>query len=85
MPQEELSELEQRMLELEKRHFKHAGAKDQVIREEFELSPTLYYQRLNVLIDTDAALAHDPMLIKRLRRLRTTRRRISPQAASKDV
>ena len=34
-----------------------------------------YYQLLNALIDTEAALAHDPMLVKRLRRLRSTRHR----------
>nr|MBA2477365.1 DUF3263 domain-containing protein [Sporichthyaceae bacterium] len=36
---------------------------------------TRYYQVLNALIDRPEALAYDPMLIKRLRRLRATRQR----------
>lgn len=70
-----LGEREQEMLALERQGWKYAGAKEQAIREKFGLSATHYYQILNALIDTDAALAHDPMLIKRLRRLRTTRQK----------
>ncbi|PYI39355.1 DUF3263 domain-containing protein [Arthrobacter psychrolactophilus] len=61
------------MLELERQWWKYAGAKEQAIRDTFNLSATHYYQVLNALIDTDAAMAHDPMLVKRLRRLRTSR------------
>jgi hypothetical protein len=39
------------------------------------MSSTRYYQVLNALIDNPAALAHDPMLVKRLRRLRASRQR----------
>jgi len=39
------------------------------------MSATRYYQVLNELIDTPGALAADPMLVKRLRRLRATRQR----------
>lgn len=70
-----LGEREQRILELERQWWKYSGAKEQAIREIFDLSATHYYQILNALIDTEAALAHDPMLVKRLRRLRTTRQR----------
>ena len=45
------------------------------VRELFDMSPTRYYQVLNALIDEPAALAHDPMLVKRLRRLRQSRQR----------
>ena len=55
--------------------WKYAGAKEQAVRELFEMSATRYYQVLNALIDSPAALAYDPMLIKRLRRMRTTRQR----------
>lgn len=68
-----LSERDEAMLALERQWWKYAGAKEQAIREMFDLSATHYYQILNALIDTDAAMAHDPMLVKRLRRLRTTR------------
>ncbi|MDQ0754118.1 DUF3263 domain-containing protein [Arthrobacter sp. B3I4] len=70
-----LSSREQQMLALERQWWKYAGAKEQAIRELFDLSATHYYQILNALIDTEAALAHDPMLVKRLRRLRTSRQR----------
>ena len=70
-----LGEREQQMLALERQWWKYAGAKEQAIRELFDLSATHYYQLLNALIDTEDALAHDPMLVKRLRRLRTSRQR----------
>ncbi len=68
-----LSERDEQMLDLERQWWKYAGAKEQAIRDTFDLSATHYYQVLNALIDTEAALAHDPMLVKRLRRLRESR------------
>ncbi|MHA7275412.1 DUF3263 domain-containing protein [Arthrobacter sp. HLT1-21] len=70
-----LGDREQQMLALERQWWKYSGAKEQAIRELFDLSATHYYQILNATIDTEAALAHDPMLVKRLRRLRTSRQR----------
>ena len=70
-----LSERDQQMLALERQWWKYAGAKEQAIRDLFDLSATHYYQLLNSLIDSEDALAHDPMLVKRLRRLRTSRHR----------
>ncbi|WP_136586623.1 DUF3263 domain-containing protein [Microbacterium hydrothermale] len=49
---------------------RHAGAKEEAIRAEFGLTPARYYQLLGRLIDTPEALAHDPMLVRRLRRRR---------------
>ena len=63
------------ILAFERQWWKYAGAKEQAVRELFDLSPTRYYQLLNALIDTPAALAHDPMLVKRLRRMRSSRQR----------
>lgn len=71
----ELSERDQQVLAFERQWWKYAGAKEQAIRELFDMSATRYYQVLNSLIDSPAALAHDPMLIKRLRRMRSTRQR----------
>ncbi|MDQ0278945.1 hypothetical protein QO003_003248 [Arthrobacter silviterrae] len=70
-----LTERDTQMLALERQWWKYAGAKEQAIRDLFDLSATHYYQILNALIDTEAALAHDPMLVKRLRRLRTSRQK----------
>jgi hypothetical protein len=70
-----LSDRDQQVLAFERRWWKYAGAKEQAIRELFGMSANRYYQVLNALIDSPAALAHDPMLIKRLRRMRTSRQR----------
>jgi hypothetical protein len=71
----ELAERDQRILHFERQWWKYAGAKEQTIRDEFGMSATRYYQVLNALIDRSEALAYDPMLIKRLRRMRATRQR----------
>lgn len=49
---------------------RHGGAKEEAIRAEFDLSPARYYQLLGRLLDDPAALASDPMLVRRLRRRR---------------
>jgi hypothetical protein len=70
-----LSDRDQRILEFERQWWKYAGAKEQAIRDLFDMSGTRYYQLLNGLIDTPEALAFDPMLVKRLRRMRAARQR----------
>jgi hypothetical protein len=72
---EGLSPRDAEILAFERQWWKYAGAKEQAVRELFDLSPTRYYQLLNALIDSPAALAHDPMLVKRLRRMRSSRQR----------
>ena len=66
---------DQEILEFERHWWKYAGAKEQAIRELFDMSATRYYQVLNALIDRPEALESDPMLVKRLRRLRSARQR----------
>ena len=70
-----LSERDAQILEFERQWWKYSGSKEQAIRELFGLTATRYYQVLNVLIDTPEALAADPMLVKRLRRMRSSRQR----------
>ena len=70
-----LSQRDREILEFERHWWKYAGAKEQAVREKFDMSSTRYYQVLNALIDRPEALVHDPMLVKRLRRLRATRQR----------
>jgi hypothetical protein len=72
---DELSERDQQILTFERLWWKYAGAKEQAVRDQFEMSATRYYQVLNALIDTQEALEADPMLVKRLRRLRSSRQR----------
>jgi hypothetical protein len=68
-----LSERDLAILAFERQWWRHAGAKEQAIREEFALSAARYYQLLGALIERPAALTHDPMLVKRLLRLRDAR------------
>jgi hypothetical protein len=70
-----LSEREHDVLAFERQWWKHAGAKEAAIKDLFGMSATRYYQVLNTLIDKPEALVADPMLVKRLRRLRSTRQR----------
>jgi hypothetical protein len=70
-----LSRRDREILAFERQWWKYAGAKEQAVRELFDMSATRYYQVLNGLIDTPEALAADPMLVKRLRRLRASRQR----------
>jgi hypothetical protein len=74
-PLGDLSDRDREILAFERQWWKYAGAKEQAIRELFEMNATRYYQVLNALIDNPAALQADPMLIKRLNRLRATRQR----------
>ena len=64
---------ERAVLDFEARRFKNPGRKDQAIREEFEISPTQYFQIVNALLDDPDALAYAPTLVARLRRLRDAR------------
>jgi Protein of unknown function (DUF3263) len=71
----ELSERDREILAFERHWWKYAGAKEQAVRDLFGMSATRYYQVLNALLDRPEALAADPMLVKRLRRLRAARAR----------
>ncbi|MEU2255664.1 DUF3263 domain-containing protein [Nocardia xishanensis] len=70
-----LSRREHEILAFERQWWKYAGAKEEAIRELFGMSPTRYYQVLNAVVDRQEALAVDPMLVKRLRRLRASRQK----------
>lgn len=69
-----LSDRDRALLDFEAEWRRHAGAKEEAIRAELGLSPARYYQLLGRLIDTTEAQQHDPMLVKRLRRLRDAAR-----------
>lgn len=70
-----LSDTERRILDFERQWWKYAGAKEARIREIFDCSSTRFYQQLNALIDRPEALAYDPMLVRRLQRMRAARAR----------
>lgn len=69
-----LSGHERAILAFEHGLWRSPAAKEQAIREEFAISATRYYLELDALIDQPAALAADPVLVQRLRRVREARR-----------
>jgi hypothetical protein len=71
----ELDERSKQILAFERQWWRQAGAKEQAIRDTFALGATRYYQLLNALLDNPLALAHDPVVVQRLRRLRASRAR----------
>ena len=70
-----LGERDREILEFERQWWKYAGAKETAIRESFDMSATRYYQVLNALIDRPDARVADPLLVRRLRRMRAERQR----------
>jgi hypothetical protein len=72
---DDLTQRDIEILDFERSWWKHAGVKEQAIKDRFDMSATRYYQLLNDLLENPAAMAHDPILVKRLKRLRTYRQR----------
>ena len=70
-----LTDRDRAILDFERSWWTESGPKDTAIRERFELSGTRYYQLLTELLDEPDALEYDPLLIRRLRRVRERRRR----------
>jgi hypothetical protein len=70
-----LSDRDRSILDFERTWWTQDGPKENAIRSQFELSPTRYYQLLNQLLDDPGAQAYDPLVVRRLRKLRTERRR----------
>lgn len=69
-----MTDTDRAILELESRWYRHAGSKQQAVRE-LGLVETHYWQRLNRLLDDPEATAEFPELVNRLRRLRDARAR----------
>lgn len=67
----ELTELGRGIVAFERQWWKHGGSKERAVRELFDLSPNRYEQLLDALIAEPAARRYDPMLMKRLRKLRS--------------
>jgi hypothetical protein len=72
---QQLTDDEKALLDFERAWWKYAGAKEQAIHDTFGVTAARHYQRLNAIIGLDAALAYDPLLVRRLRRLREARAR----------
>jgi len=70
-----LSDRDRAILDFERSWWTQHGSKERAIRQHFEFSPTRYYQVLNELLESPEAVAYDPLVVRRLRRLRSRRRR----------
>lgn len=70
-----MTDRDRAIIEFERTWWSEGVSKESIIRERFELSTTRYYELLADLIDSDEAYAYDPLVIRRLRRLRDRRRR----------
>ncbi|MEU4128340.1 DUF3263 domain-containing protein [Streptomyces wuyuanensis] len=71
---DDLSVRDRAVLAFERASWAGPGAKERAIREELGISPTRYHQLLNALLDDPRALAHDPVTVNRLRRVREAQR-----------
>jgi hypothetical protein len=70
-----LTDRDRAILDFERTWWTEPGPKESAIREHFDLSGTRYYQILHELLDDAEAIAYDPLVVRRLRRLRDRRRR----------
>jgi uncharacterized protein DUF3263 len=80
---DELRERDRAILAFERAWWSRPGAKEQAIADTFGLTATAYYQQLNRLLDLPAALAAEPVTVRRLRRLRAARLERAGHAAGR--
>ncbi len=70
-----LTDRDRAILDFERTWWSEPGPKGVTIQARFGLSPTRYYQLLGDLIGSQEAAAYDPLVVRRLRKLRSNRRR----------
>ena len=75
----ELTEAEVVVLEPERSWWPGLGPKDTAISQQLAMPITRHSELLNELIDCPEAEAHDPFVVRRLRRMRDRRRRSRAQ------
>lgn len=73
-PHQQLSQRDRAILDFEQSWWESATPRDQAVREHFQLTESEYAEALNLLITSEAALFAEPLLVRRLRRLRDRRR-----------
>jgi hypothetical protein len=70
-----LTDRQRAILDFERTWWSEPGPKGAAIQARFELSPARYYQLLGELLGSADAMAYDPLVVRRLRKLRSNRRR----------
>jgi hypothetical protein len=83
-PARALSGRDRAIIDFERMWSSGTGSKEEAIREQLRISPTLYYREMNALLETDAARVYDPLTVKRLQRQRDQRRRIRIEGRQAD-
>jgi hypothetical protein len=69
-----LTDTEMQIIDMAAASYKYQGARESDIQSTFG-NVTHFYQRLNRIIDTEAALAYDPYTVNRIRGTRRSRAR----------
>ncbi|MGQ0618235.1 MAG: DUF3263 domain-containing protein [Acidimicrobiia bacterium] len=77
-----LTERDRAILDFERNWWSEPGPKELIIRERFDLSTTRYYEILGELLELPEAMDYDPLVVRRLRRLRDRRRRARDEGTS---
>lgn len=60
---------DRRLLDFAARTYRDRGAHADAVRTELGLSVTRYWQRIGRLLDDPDAIAHNPVVVNRLRRI----------------
>ena len=76
-----LSERHAAMLDFERSWWSNTDPRDQVIRARFQCSPDEYHAELTTVLDDPDALDHDPLVVRRLTRLRLRARKLRHDGA----
>lgn len=74
-----LTDRELAVLDIARLSWRYEGAREQAMKDRTGLNPAQFTQVLNNLIDRPDVLAFDPLLVKRLRRVREARQRTRAQ------
>jgi hypothetical protein len=80
-----LSDRDRAILDFERSWWTQDSPRDVLIVERFECSPEAYLGELNALLESPDALAYDPLVVRRLRRLRDRRRRHRLESLAADT
>ena len=70
-----LTETEHDILKFERQWWRYAASKEDAIRLQLNMTPFYYYQKRTTLLQKPDALADDPALVRRLRRIADSRSR----------
>jgi hypothetical protein len=69
------------MLDFERSWWSNDEPRDQVIRARFQCSPDEYHAELTTVLDDPAAMDHDPLVVRRMKRLRLRARKLRHDGA----